>query len=263
MSSDIKLVDSHAHLEEMADLDLVIARARKSGVVTIIAVGSDYESNKRTLEVAEKYKPWVYPALGSHPWDTEAALASLDRNLHFIEDHLGEIVAIGEIGLDYHKAVLKRGGKERQKYLFGNLLELARKGGKPALIHSRYAWRDSLAVVTEAKVEKAVFHWYTGPVNVLRDILSQGYFISATLAAEYHEEHRRAIKETPLERLLLETDSPVIYRQGLEVAHKAEPADVVLSLYAVAQLKGVEPVIIGEKTTENALGFYQINLPTC
>ena len=262
MSSDIKLVDSHAHLEEMEDLDRVIARARECGVVVIIAVGSDYESNNRTLEIAEKYQPWVYPALGAHPWDTEAAVASLDRNLQFIEDHLGEIVAIGEVGLDYHKAVLKRGSKERQKYLLGSLLELARKAGKPALIHSRYAWRDSLTMVREAKVEKAVFHWYTGPVNVLGDILSQGYFISATLAAEYHEEHRRAIKETPLERLLLETDSPVVYRQGMEVAYKAEPADMVRSLHAVAQLKALEPGIVAEKTTKNALGFYQINLPT-
>ena len=100
MSSHMKLVDSHAHLEEIEDLDLVINRARENGVIITITVGSDYESNNQALEIAEKYHPWVYPALGAHPSDTEAALASLDRNLQFIEDHLGKTVAKGMLKLN-------------------------------------------------------------------------------------------------------------------------------------------------------------------
>ncbi len=88
------------------------------------------------------------------------------------------------------------------------LLKIAKIHKKPVIIHSRYAWRDALSSVEEAEIEKAVFHWYTGTSSVLKEIVSQGYFISATPAVEYHEEHRRAVKEIPLERLLLETDSP-------------------------------------------------------
>jgi TatD DNase family protein len=247
------LVDSHAHLEELADLDSAIERAKESGVVAIVAVGSDYQSNNQVLEIAEKYRDFVYPAIGFHPGSLAEAISSLERNLQFIEDYMEKVVALGEIGLDYHKELIKLSSKDLQKEVFGSILALAKRYDRPVIVHSRYAWRDSFTLVKEAEVEKAVFHWYTGPTNVLKDILSQGYFVSATLAAEYHEEHRRAIKEAELESLLLETDSPVIYR-----GHQAEPADVVRVLISVAELKGLQPHIVANKTTRNAMRLYGI-----
>lgn len=247
------LVDSHAHLEELADLDSAIEGAKESGVVAIVAVGSDYQSNNQVLEIAEKYRDFVYPAIGFHPGNLAEDISSLDRGLQFIEDNMEKVVALGEIGLDYHKELIKLSSKDLQKEVFGGILALAKKHNKPVIVHSRYAWRDSFTLVKEAEVEKATFHWYTGPTNVLKDILSQGYFVSATLAAEYHEEHRRAIKEAELESLLLETDSPVIYR-----GHQAEPADVVRVLISVAELKGLPPQIVANKTTENAMRLYGI-----
>jgi len=247
------LIDSHAHLEELADLDSAIERAKERGVVAIVAVGSDYQSNNQVLEIAEKYKWLVYPAIGFHPGSLGEAISSLERDLQFIEDNIEEVVALGEVGLDYHKELIKLSSKDLQKEVFKSILALAKKHNKPVIVHSRYAWRDSFTLVKEAEVEKAVFHWYTGPINVLKDILSQGYFVSATLAAEYHEEHRRAIKEAELESLLLETDSPVIYR-----GHQAEPADVVRVLISVAELKGLQPHIVADKTTENAMRLYGI-----
>ena len=127
---------------------------------------------------------------------------------------------------------------------------------KPALIHSRYAWRDALDSVREAQLDKAVFHWYTGTSGVLRDIVGEGYFISATPAVEYHEEHRRAVKEIPLERMLLETDSPVVYRRGSELEYESRPADVLRSLRGAAALKGVSEAQLAEVTTDNALGLF-------
>ena len=113
----------------------------------------------------------------------------------------------------------------------------------------------------EAQVKRAVFHWYTGPINVLRDFVSQGHLASATLAAEYHEEHRRAIKETPFGNLMLETDSPVVYRASTGDGHKSEPADIVRVLQAVAKLKGVEPVAVAQRTTANARKFFGLSYP--
>ena len=246
-----KLIDSHSHLEELEGLETAIERAKCSGIVAIVTVGSDYESNHRVLEIAEKYKPYVYPALGCHPWSLTATVSSLDRNLQFIEDNIESIVAIGEVGLDYHKELIKGASKDWQKKVFKRVLELAKKYEKPVVVHSRYAWRDCLTLVQGAGVKKAVFHWYTGPLNVLRDILRQGYFVSATIAAEYHAEHRRAVREAPLGSLMLETDSPVVYR-----GHKAEPVDVIRALEAVASLKEVAPAIIADNTTENAIRFY-------
>jgi TatD DNase family protein len=136
------------------------------------------------------------------------------------------------------------------------LLSLGQRYRKPVVIHSRYAWRDSLALTKRAGVELAVFHWYTGPSNVLKEILDAGYFVSATIATEYHAEHRRAVKEAPLERLLLETDCPVVY-QG----HRSEPADVTRSLQAASDIKGLPPGVVAEKTTQNARLLFGITDP--
>ena len=247
-----RLVDSHAHLEELEDLGSAIERAKQSGVVAIVAVGSDYESNHQVLEIAGKYQGFVHPALGLHPGRlNNEVLSSLESHLRFIEDNLSVAVAVGEVGLDYDKRVVSTAGKDLQQKVLGTILALAKRHGKPAIIHSRYAWRDSFELAKKASL--AIFHWYTGPTNVLREILEQGYFVSATLAVEYHAEHRRAVKEVTLENLLLETDCPVVY-QG----HRAEPADVVRSLQATAEIKGLSPDFVAEKTTENALRLFRI-----
>ena len=250
------LVDTHAHLEEIENLGQVLAEARLANVAAIIAVGSDYESNQKVLQLAKAYKGFVYPALGWHPWNINES--EIDRNLEFIESHIDKAVAVGEIGLDYHKKVRARADKDLQKRVLKELLGIAKAHKKPVVIHSRYAWRDALDLVEEAQLEKAVFHWYTGTSSVLRDIVSRGYFISATPAVEYHEEHRRAVKEIPLGRMLLETDSPVVYRRGSEFEYEARPADIIRSLRGAAQLRGVSEAQIAEVTTANALRLFGI-----
>ena len=107
-------------------------------------------------------------------------------------------------------------------------------------------------------IDRAVFHWFTGFSSVLKDIIDGGYFVSATPAAEYHEEHRRAVKEAPLRRLLLETDCPVTY--GREVRYESRPIDVLRGLKAVSQLKGVDEATIAEQTTRNAIEFFSFDI---
>ena len=249
-----QLIDTHAHLEEIDNLEQAIAEAKSANIIAIIGVGSDYQSNQKVLEFAQAYKGFVYPSIGWHPYNLKSS--EIDRNLEFIEAHIGQVVGIGEVGLDYHKRVRAATEKDLQQRVLKEILKIARKYKKPVSIHSRYAWRDALNLVEEAQLEKAVFHWYTGTSSVLRDIISQGYFISATPAVEYHEEHRRAVKEIPLERLLLETDSPVVYRKGSEFEYEAKPADVLRALKGAARLKGVSEAQIAEVTTNNALRFY-------
>jgi TatD DNase family protein len=178
--------------------------------------------------------------------------------LRFIEHNIAPAVAIGEIGLDYDKRVLKVASKELQQEVLGRLLNIAKKYAKPAIIHSRYAWKDALQMVQDAGIDKAIFHWFTGFSSVLRDIINGGYFVSATPAAEYHEEHRRAIKEAPLPRLLLETDCPVTY--GRETRYESTPADVLRDLKAVSQLKGVAEAEIANETTRNAIDFFSLDI---
>lgn len=253
-----RLMDTHAHLDEIEDLDPTLDTAKEAGVVAIVAVGSDLDSNRKVLELAVQYPDYVYPALGWHPWFIKES--EIDTNLDFIQSNMDKAVGVGEIGLDYHKRVRAAAGKDLQKAVFGKILEIAREHNKPALIHSRYAWKDALDAVVSAGLEKAVFHWYTGTSSVLREIVGRGYYISVTPAVEYHDEHRRAVKEIPLERMLLETDCPVIYRRGSENEFTSSPADVLRSLRGAAAIKGVEDEEIAGITTENAIKLFIIKL---
>jgi len=254
-----KLIDTHAHLDELKNLDLMLEDAKKAGVIAIVAVGSNHQSNIKTLEISQKHRRFVYPALGLHPWEIgNLGTFGIDDNLRFIEQNIALAVAVGEIGLDYDKRVLKAASKELQKEVLDRLLNIAKKYAKPAIIHSRYAWKDALHLIQDAGMDKAVFHWFTGFSSVLRGIIDGGYFVSATPATEYHEEHRRAIREAPLQRLLLETDCPVTY--GREARYESQPADILRGLEAVSQLKGIDEAKIAEQTTRNAINFFSLDI---
>ena len=253
----LKIIDTHAHLDELEELESALSKAAESGIEAIIAVGSNTQSNQKVLDICQRYPDLVYPALGLHPWELGNLNSDqIDYALKFIEERVSYITAIGEVGLDYDKRVIKRAGKDLQKEAFKRLLSLARQHNKPVKIHSRYAWKDCLDLVAAAGIKMAIFHWFTGFSSVLRDILNTGYFISCTPAAEYHEEHRRAIKETPLEQLLLETDCPVIY--GRENRYRSQPSDILRSLKAASLLEETSEVTIAKQTTQNARQIFGI-----
>ncbi|MFH1625706.1 MAG: TatD family hydrolase [Pseudomonadota bacterium] len=252
---NVKLIDTHTHLEDIEDLSEAMKRAENAGISSIIAVASDYESNKRVLEISCKYgNVQVYPALGLHPWGLQTS--KINPTMSFIEKNIHKAVAIGEVGLDFWSKEARKDPKTReaQKDVFKSLLELAKKYAKPVLIHARGAWEDSFNLIREAQISKAVFHWFSGPLEVLDKILDSGYLISATPALEYSKSHQRAIIKAPLESLFLETDCPVEY-QGI----RSEPADLLRTLKAVAKLKGKKIEEVARITTENSLRFFNLD----
>jgi len=103
-----KLIDTHAHLDELKNLDSMLEEAKKTGVIAIVAVGSNHQSNIKTLQISQKHRRFVYPALGLHPWElADLRTVEIDDNLRFIEQNIASAIAVGEIGLDYDKRVLK------------------------------------------------------------------------------------------------------------------------------------------------------------
>ena len=256
MNIPYQTIDTHAHLDDIENLAEAIDSAKKAGATAIIALGLDITSNQKVLQIAAQYPGFSYPALGYYPDNIKEA--EIEANLEFIKTNIAHASAIGEIGLDYSKWTRAKAAKEVQQKVLREIFKIAREHDKPALIHSRYAWRDALNLAVEAGLKKAVFHWYTGPLSVLKDIIAHGYFISATPAVEYHPEHRQAVKETPLSHLLLETDCPVIYARGRDGEFKSSPADVVRSLKGAAALKGVSEAKLAEVTTGNARRLFLI-----
>lgn len=251
------IIDTHNHLNEVENLEQALSVAQQEGIQGIISVGVDDTSNRQIMEISNKYPDMVFPALGLHPWSLDnLSDEQLSDTLKYIEDNINNIVAVGEIGLDYNKRVISVAPKDKQKEVLKMLLSLAAKYEKPVSVHSRYAWKDCFKLVNEANIKKAAFHWFTGFSSTLEDILAAQYFISVTPAAEYHEEHRRAVKHTPLEQLLLETDCPVVY--GIENRYNSRPADLVRSLKAAAGIKETTIETIAEFTTNNAIRLFEL-----
>lgn len=256
----MNLIDCHAHLDEFADLTPVLERAAAASVGGIVGVGIDTATSRRIIEIARKYpSPKIVPAAGLYPDEvTEAEIASI---LNLIDEVHSGLAALGEIGLDYWVRELRKKapGRERIKSLqqeaFRLQLRKAKEYSLVPIVHSRGAWADSLRLVEEEGVERAVFHWYTGPLEVLEGILTAGHFISATPAAEGSPELRAALAAAPLERIVLETDCPVPRRVG-EERIPTEPADVVLSLRALADLKGIPEDEVARVTGRTARGLF-------
>jgi TatD DNase family protein len=139
----LRVIDTHAHLDELEDLGPALRKAKDAGVIAIVAVGSNHKSNLKTMEICSKYPSFVSPALGLHPWELGKLESSqIETTLQFIKEKAADITAVGEIGLDYDKRVVKVAPKELQKEVLKRLLTLAKEPEKPVIIHSRYAWKD-------------------------------------------------------------------------------------------------------------------------
>jgi TatD DNase family protein len=240
------MIDGHAHLNEIQEIDEAIERARKAGIYGIVAVGMDVDSNRDTLRLSKRFPDFVHPAIGYHPWSI--TLENVEENLSFIEAHIKLCVAMGEIGLDYGA----KAKKKLQQQVFQKLLDIAKKFDKPVIIHSRYSHIRTYSMTKETGIERAVFHWYSGPVDVLENILENGYFISATPALVYSPPHQEAMKVAPIERILIETDCPVEY-QG----KRSEPADLVITLRELSRIKNLPPDEVARVTASNTESFYR------
>jgi TatD DNase family protein len=246
----LKLIDTHAHLDEIKDIKGALARAQEVGIRAVVGVGVDLAANEKILELAGQHPDFVFPALGLHPW--RLGKDNLQANFSLIERELPRCVALGEVGLDF----ASEAPQGQQEEVLQKLFEIASREKKPVLLHARRAWARAMDLLKSFQVERAVFHWYSGPAGLLKEIFERGFFISATPAAAYSERHRRAIKMAPPGRLLLETDSPEVY-QG----NPSEPKDLFVALEAVSELKEQEPAEIADQTFLNAQDFFNLSLP--
>ena len=254
----MEIIDTHAHLDHLENLDEALKNAREAGVVGIVAVGVDLTANKKNLEIQKATKnPNIHVALGIHPGNINPA--EIDECLQFIRRHIKEAIAIGETGLDYWYKWVKKdeAKKEEQREVFRRQLAIAHEFNLPVVIHSRGAWRDCLEMTQTAGVKKAVFHWYSGPVDILKEILDAGYYVGTTPSLAFSPQSREAISQAPLERILIETDCPVFFNDD-QGGFKSQPQDVFRTLKAYAQLKNINEQQALAAFNKNARDFFNI-----
>jgi len=243
----MEVIDTHAHLNEIADLDGALERARRAGVGKVVSIGMEIDSNLSTLKLAKRFPETVSPAIGYHPWSIVPDRIS--ENVAFIEENLDHCVALGEIGLDYRAKVKKK----VQWDVFFRLLGIAEQVDLPIIIHCRFSHERCHRMTRDAGIKKAVFHWYSGSLDILEKILADGYYVSATPALAYSQQHRLAMENAPLERILIETDAPVEYQGKV-----TEPADVLTTLNELSRLKRLHSSEVARITTANARQLFAI-----
>jgi len=252
------IIDSHAHIDQLEDLPGALTRAHEAGVTDIMAMSVDLDSMQKVLALAAQYQmPKIHPALGVHPGLVKKE--TQPQALEFMRAHISEARAIGETGLDYWYKWVRKDELERQiqKDSFSFHLKLACEFDLPIVIHSRGAWRDCLSMAREAKVKRALFHWYSGPTDILDGITEAGFFVSTSPSVAYSPESQKAMAHAPLERILIETDSPVYYKDG-ESSFRSEPKDVIKTWKALARLKNLSEDEVLAAVNKNARSFFRI-----
>ncbi|MCM3620544.1 TatD family hydrolase [Sutcliffiella horikoshii] len=253
------LFDTHVHLnadQYEEDLQEVIDRARKDKVENMVVVGFDRKTINRAMELVEKYD-FLYAAVGWHPVD---AIDMTDEDLAWIEDLASheKVVAIGEMGLDYH---WDKSPKEVQKEVFRRQIHLAKKVKLPIIIHNRDATADVVEILREeeAKEVGGIMHCFTGSLEVAKECMEMNFFISfgGPVTFKNAKKPKEVVKEIPMEKLLIETDCPYLTPHPYR-GKRNEPAYVRLVAEQVAELKNMTIEDVAEKTTANAKKLFGI-----
>ncbi len=247
-------VDTHCHIydEYYDDIEKVLKKIKDNNIGKIINNGCDAKSNMEVLKKVSSYD-FMYGALGIHP---ESVLDYKKEDIDFIEQHLNDekIVAIGEIGLDYHYG---KENKEAQIILFEEQLKLAEKYNKPVIIHSRDATLDTIETIKKYKV-RGVIHSFSGSLETANIYLKLGFLLGVNGVITFKNCNLKdVIKEIPLEKIVLETDSPYLtpvpFRgERNDSSHINEIAEFV------ASLKGVSMENLANITNESVQQVFDI-----
>lgn len=254
----MKIIDVHAHYEDIKydeDREETINRQRENGVEYIINVGAGIESSKAALNIANTHEN-VYCTIGIHPQYVEEGEKIEDLKKLYVEKPKDKIVAIGEIGLDYHYT---KDFKEEQKRLFKEQLEFAYELGLPVQLHSRDASIDTVEVIesTDKKPEKIMFHCFDLNEQTARYIINKGYKISlgGNITYKRTDTAIKVIKEMPIENIMTETDAPYL----APVPHRGErneSLNIAFVIEKIAEIKEMDKEELAKILYNNAIEFY-------
>uniref|UniRef100_A0A3B1JSY0 TatD DNase domain containing 3 n=2 Tax=Astyanax mexicanus TaxID=7994 RepID=A0A3B1JSY0_ASTMX len=257
-------IDCHCHISAGDfddDIDDVIAQAKKSGVLALLAVAEHADEFEKIIQLSHRFPGFVMPCLGVHPVQGQdpdhprgALLEDLDSALPLIEKFKEHIVAIGEVGLDFTPRVVNSdAGKESQRQVLIRQAEIAKQLNLPLNVHSRSAGRPTIHLLKELGVENVLLHAFDGKPSVAMEGVRAGYFFSIPPSIVRSEQKQKLVKQLPLENMCLETDSPAL---GPEKQVRNEPKNIAVSAEYIAKTKGIPLEKVMEITTQNALRLF-------
>ena len=248
-------IDSHAHYDDEqfdADRDELLPRLHENGVRNIINIGCSMERSEFSVELAKKYQ-FVYAAVGIHPEDASGAPSDYLEKIRRLAEY-EKVVAIGEIGLDYHFEGYDR---DMQMRFFEEQLDLAKEMDLPVVIHSRDATEDTMDILGKRGEVKGVMHCFSGSAETAKQVLKLGMNISFTGVLTFKNARKaiEALKVTPLDRLLLETDCPYMAPEPNR-GKRCDSGMIVNVIGKIAEVKGISPEEIAEQTVKNTLRLF-------
>lgn len=246
------LVDAHAHLcavEFREDLEAVLAAAAAAGVARIITVGETLEDAEANLVLAERF-PQVKVCAGLYPTILDLDAAAALRA--FIRANPDRLVGIGEVGLD-HWVVKGDAERDLQRRIFADFIALAGELDLPLNVHSRSAGRVTVQFLKEQGARRVLLHAFDGKASAALEGGAAGFFFSIPPSVVRSTQKQKLVRALPLDRLLLETDSPVL---GPDPATRNEPRNLAVACQAIADLKGVSSEEVAERTSGNARALF-------
>ncbi|MFA5793048.1 MAG: TatD family hydrolase [Candidatus Gracilibacteria bacterium] len=242
-------IDTHCHpfSESYENPAQVVRRAEKAGVGKIISVGYTKEANRLTLEMAEKF-PSIFAVLGIHPSECDDLS---DEEISWMREKSKspKVVAIGEIGLDYFR---NKFSPEKQEEVFRKQIRLAKELALPCVIHSRDSGEETLKILIDEKLEKAVFHCYSYDLDFARKVWERGYYTSFTGIVTYPKADglRDVVKAVPEDLFFVETDCPYLPPQSKR-GQVNEMAYIVEIYEKIAELRGVSAEELAKTCEKN------------
>lgn len=248
-------IDSHCHLskEYYEDLDEIINKAKENDVKTLIISGCDKKGIIEAIETVDKYEN-IYATLGFHPSEVDT---TTDEDLIWLKNIIKEnknIIAVGEIGLDYYWV---KDNKEKQRNLFRKQLDIATRLNLPVIIHSREATQETYDILKEYNL-KGIIHCYSGSLEMAKEYIKLGYKIGIGGVVTFKNTNLvDVVKEIDLKDITLETDSPYLAPTPYR-GKQNSPEYIPLIAKKIAEIKGIQKEEVGEITTNNIKELFNI-----
>lgn len=258
--------DAHAHLDDEylasafnGGTEGAIEASRLAGLCGIVNAGTNVENSRSSISLSEQYH-FIYAAVGIYPIDAQNLNVNIDRALNETEMLLSHerVVAVGEIGLDYH---YDGTDKARQMYAFEAQLEMAKRYNLPVVIHDREAHGDIIDALMRHTGVRGMLHSFSGSAEMAQQLTDMGFYISFSGTVTYKSaaKVKRAAESVPSNKILTETDSPYL----TPVPHRGEvnyPGNVSHTLRALAALRGADENLLAQTVCENAEKLFGISL---
>lgn len=251
------IFETHAHYDDPAfdrDRDRLITLLKDEGVAPIVNIGASIETTKSTIELAHRYDH-VYAAIGVHPSDCgDLTEKDIEWLLDLSSDE--KVVAIGEIGLDYH---YDEPDREIQKKWFKRQLELAEDTSLPIVVHSRDAAQDTFDIIREFRGLRGVIHCFSYSVEFAREYVKMGYYIGVGGVVTFKNGRKlhEVVKEIPLESIVVETDAPYLSPEPYR-GRRNSSAFIPYIIERIADLKNVSYETVESAVYENAADLYKV-----